>query len=172
MKPIPRYDFPVNIQHYVWEVDEKLAQFYQGIYEVILNFHVGVVFVPEIDRTSTYWSSLILDNEDDIHSQLEARTITLARESYSVTPNSLLAGKEELISPLASDLEAGVVFYVSHQEFEVFSQELTLLDQEIGRVYNSRKISELKKFEFAKFILSRVMISKHFRQFDLKLLGG
>ena len=171
MKPIPRYDFPINIRPYACEVDKQVQPFYEGIIEVTLNFHIAVVFVPEIDKTVSCLRQQVPDNIDNVNSEREARLITIATEFYSVTPNLLLAGQEEVIPSSYPGTPDGLLFYVSPQEFNVFSQELTGLSQRIGRVYNSCKISDIKEYQLAKFILFRVITSRHFRSFDLQILG-
>lgn len=165
------YNFTVNIWPHIWEVEETISPFFEGIIEVILNKRVGIVFVPEIDRESVYWPPLLPDDIENIHSKLEARLITLAMESYTVTPNSALAGQEERIPPFTAELEERVIFYVTPEEFNFFSQELNTLSQEIGRVDRGRYASELQDFKFVQFILTRVIISKNFSNLDKWSLG-
>jgi hypothetical protein len=171
MKPLARYDFPVNIRFHTHEVNKEVQPFYEGIIEVTLNFHIAIVFVPEIDRLASGWPPKLPDNIDNINSEMEARIITIATESYSVTPNRILAGKEEVVESSESGCQDGVLFYVTPDEFNDFINELNLLSVEIGRVYNSRKISEIQDNKFAQFILNRVIKSGYFRSFDLKILG-
>jgi hypothetical protein len=64
------------------------------------------------------------DNVDEVSSETEARLFTAALSDYTVTPHSLLAGIQEIISipPFKGDMEdsdldsrRGVLFYVSYQ---------------------------------------------------------
>jgi hypothetical protein len=51
MKPSLKHDFTVSVRHQTWEETRELAEFYQGVYSVILNFLVIIMFVPEVERT-------------------------------------------------------------------------------------------------------------------------
>jgi len=170
MKPIPRYDFSVNVQYRPWEEDEKRAHFFKGIYEVILNHHIEIAFVPEIKQVTSESISTISITEN-ILSQVEARIATVAASFYTVTPNDLLTGKEELIPLNSPELGGSALFYVTEKEFINFQGELSLVSQTTGRFSNSRKISELKEFEFARAICDRILKSKFFSQCDLRILG-
>jgi hypothetical protein len=89
------------------------------------------MFVPEVERTVDYWSFVLPENVDSVSTELEARLFTIALSDYTVTPNSLLAAKQELSQKqlVSEDMnnsnsvsKMGVLLYVSSQEFEAFSK--------------------------------------------------
>ncbi|WP_226574873.1 hypothetical protein [Microseira wollei] len=136
--------------------------------------------MPEFEITPDKWPPVLPENVDDVSTEIEARLFTVALSDYTVTPNALLAGKQEIIHLPSvnedvknSDIDAkrGVVFYVSHQEFEIFSKELSVLANQTPGVQDCVKISQIKEMELAKFILSNIIGSQHFSTGDLKILG-
>jgi hypothetical protein len=180
MKPSLKHDFTVSVRHQIWEETPELGEFYQGIYSVILNFLVTIMFVPEVERTVDYWPPVLPENVDSVSTELEARLFTIALSDYTVTPNSLLAGKQELIQKqLVSEdrnnsnsvSKMGVLLYVSSQEFEVFSKELSDLAAQTPGVHDYVSISEIQNLELSKFILDSVIDSPHFSAGDLRVLG-
>jgi hypothetical protein len=180
MKPSLERDFKISVTPQSWEVLPETAEFYKEIYLVILNFLVAIMFVPELKINPDNWPPVLPNNVDKVNSETEARLFIAALSKYTVTPNSLLAGTQELIfiPPFNGDIEGsdidskkGVVFYVSHQEFDVFSKELSALADQILGVHGYVKISEIKELEVAKFIVSRVINSQYFLAEDLKFLG-
>jgi hypothetical protein len=58
------------------------------------------------------------------------------------------------------DSRRGVVFYVSHQEFDAFTKELSALADQNSGVHGYVKISEIEELEVAKFIVSMVIDSQ------------
>jgi hypothetical protein len=65
----------------------------------------------------------------------------------------------------------GVLLYVSSQEFEVFSKELSDLAAQTPGVHDYVSISEIQNLELSKFILDSVIDSPHFFAGDLRVLG-
>jgi hypothetical protein len=180
MKPSLERDFRVSVTHQIWEELPETAEFYRGIYSVRLNYLVYIMFVPELEINPDNWPPVLPDNVDEVSSETEARLFTTALSDYTVTPNSLLAGTQEIISIPSfkgdmedSDLDSkrGVVFYVSHQEFEAFSKELSALADQNPGVHDFVRISEIEEWEVAKFIVTKVIDSQYFSAGDLESLG-
>jgi hypothetical protein len=171
MKPSAMYDFPVNVTPRSWEVEKDVALYYQGIFEVSLNFYTSILFVPQFKRDPNHWPPVLPENMGKPQSEIEARLITIAMSKYAVTPNLSLKGQEEVIPPFDPQLENGVVFYVGDDEFEIFSYELSKIAEELTGIHDSRRVSELKHLEFVKFLLSRFVMSKHVYVEDLRMLG-
>ncbi|MFB2983617.1 hypothetical protein [Microseira sp. BLCC-F43] len=67
--------------------------------------------------------------------------------------------------------EIGVIFYVTPQEFDIFSAELSVLANQIPAVHSSRQVYEIEKLEVTKFLLDRITKSKYFAEEDLQMLG-
>ncbi|GAA6615175.1 hypothetical protein [Scytonema sp. NUACC26] len=171
MKPSPHYDFSISVRCQTREEEPEVAALYQGIFDVILNHTVSVMFVPEFEINSQSWPPMLLENVDDISTELEARLVTVALSRYTVTPNSLLAGKEKIIhyddsnsSPLR------VIFFVTPEDFNIFSMELSMFAEQIPSLHDSRKVSETQNFNFIQFILARIITSNYFAEKDLQIL--
>ncbi len=172
MKPSPQYDFPVSVRCQTWEEEPEVAALYQGIFDVTLNHTLSVMFVPEVEINDNFLFPILPDNVDEISTELEARLVTIALSRYTVTPNSLLAAKEEIISLSGwRSSQEGVIFFVTPQEFSIFSTELSMLAKEIPSVHSDKKVSEIKNFEVTKFLIDRIIPSKYFAEEDLQILG-
>jgi len=77
MKPSLKHDFTVSVRHQIWEEAPEVAELYQGIYSVILNFLVTIMFVPEVERTVDSWPPVLPENVDSVSTELEARLFTI-----------------------------------------------------------------------------------------------
>nr|ALT22109.1 hypothetical protein [Anabaena sp. XPORK13A] len=179
MKPSLETDFTVAVRHQIWEELPEVADLYQGIYSVTLNFLVSITFIPEVEKNLDNWPPLLPENLDCVSTKLEARLFTLALSDYTVTPNSLLAGEQELI-PIPSysqDIEdlnttsrMGIIFYVKPEEFETFSQELSEVSEKTMGVHDYVRISEIQTLKFAQFILSKIICSPNLSGEDSLIL--
>jgi hypothetical protein len=184
MKPVPTENFNVKIINEIdekWELPET-AQYFEGIFTAALNYSVFIEFVPEINRTVVGWPPKFnVETVDCETSDLEARIISLYTGSYVVTPNEALAGQEELIptprilcGPYANDQRDIVVFYVTPQEFNTFSQNKDeLIDTpyfpgERDEIWN---ISNIKKYAIGQFICERFLKSKYLGAYNAYILG-
>ncbi len=172
MKPSPQFDFPVSVRHQIWEEEPDVSALYQGIFDLILNHEIGVMFVPEFEKNAREWPPRLPDNIDEIKTEREARLISVALSKYSVTPDSSLAGQEEIIAREGRDSPTqGIIFYVTPQEFETFSAELSELADQMPAVHSAIKISEIENLEVAKFILFRALTSPYLSEKELEKLG-
>lgn len=172
MKPSPHYDFSISVRHQTYEEEPEVAALYQGIFDIRLNHTVSIMFVPDIVIDSKYWPPVLPENVDNISTEIEARLITVGLSRYTVTPNLLLAGKEDIIpQPVSNYCQSGVVFFVNPEDFKIFSMELSMLAEQIPSLHSSKKASEIQDFNFIKLILSRIIPSKYFAEQDLQILG-
>ncbi|MBW4510236.1 MAG: hypothetical protein KME64_27505 [Scytonematopsis contorta HA4267-MV1] len=172
MKPSTNYDFSVSVRCQTWEEEPEVAELYQGIFEVILNHTLSIMFVPDVGINIDNLPPMLPENVDNIFTEIQARQITIALSKYSITPNPLLAGQEKVFShndTLSS--QTGVIFFITTEEFQAFSSELLTLAQEIPSVYSSKRVSQIKDLKFSQFLLSRVIESKNFDDKDLQLVG-
>ena len=179
MKRSLERNFSVSVRHQVLEERPEVAELYQGIYSVTLNSLVTVMFVPEFKRNAKSWPPALSENVDNVNTEQEARLFTTALSDYTITPDRYLAGQEEVI-PQASvtednrynrNFETRTIFYVTHQEFDTFVQELSVLAEQMLGIHDYVRISEIENLKFAQLILARVINSKHFSLKDLKILG-
>lgn len=171
MKPSPHYDFTISVRHQISEEEPEVAALYQGIFDVILNHTVSIMFVPKIVINSQNWPPVLPENVDDISTEIEARLVSVALSRYTATPNLLLAGKEEIIPQTDSNYQSGVVFFVTPEEFDIFNMELSILSEQIPSLHSSKKASEIQDLNFIKLIVYRIIPSKYFAEQDLQMLG-
>ena len=155
MKVGPKVDIAVQVKLQEWEEDEDVAPFYRGIYEVTLNFFTDVMFIPSFPRTLDSWPPTLPKNVDDVHSVYEARLFTVALSENTVTPNAFLAGQQELI-PLSPSLNGeprmGRIFYVTPEQFALFSQELAQIMQQTLSVHDYVSLLKVNHFACIQFI--------------------
>ncbi len=178
MKPSLSSNFTVSVRHQIWEESPKVAEFYQGIYSVTLNFLVNLMFVPKFERNLSNWPPALPENVDNVNSELEARLFTVAVSDYTVTP-SLDSRQQQIITFSADEKvkngdsasDVRVIFYVSPDKFAVFSKELYTLAGKTPGVHDYVRISEIENLEFARFILSSVVNSPYFSLKDQKILA-
>jgi hypothetical protein len=62
-----------------------------------LNDFVNVIFIPSFPRDKENWSLNIPTYVEYVRSFQEARQFTAALSDYTVTPDNLRAGQQELI---------------------------------------------------------------------------
>ena len=92
MKPRPEFDFSVFVRRQTWEEEANQARYYEGIFDVSLNGIVSAMFVPTPDRMA--WPPELPRNADEIHSEADARAISIALSRFVVTADDNRAGTE------------------------------------------------------------------------------
>lgn len=167
MKPSPELDFYVSVRCQTWEEDPKVAFLYQGIFDVTLNHTISLMFVPKFDIELDYLPLMLPDNVDDISMKSQARQITVALAKYTITPKTNLTKLDDVYQISQEQ----VIFWVSDEAFQTFSEELLILAQEQPGVNSLRKISAIQQLSVSKFILEKVIQSKYFAKEDLQILG-
>lgn len=165
-----------NLKILVWpeslEHSSEVSIFYKGIYSVTLNQFVTIMFIPEVDRDKEVWPPRLPESIDSPCSEEEAKLWTVGLAEYVVTPNSKLAGSEEILNlpNLSGECDKGVVFYVRPDEFKEFSKGLEEVNQKTSSVHEKVNSSEIENLSFIKFIVSNVIESKNFEKKDLEVL--
>jgi hypothetical protein len=81
MKSSPKYDFPVVVRRETWEEEPAMAPFYEGIFDVWLNYSMHLMFVLAFRREP--WPPRPTENADELHCEQEARSNTVALSSYT-----------------------------------------------------------------------------------------
>jgi hypothetical protein len=154
-----------------WSIPATQWPLYEKVFEVLLGYGTTLYFVPEVSATAYGWPPVLSDNIASF-GIMEARIEILTGIHYSVTPNAARAGQEEVLPPAYDDDDrGGVVFYVTPEEFETFSQEYPIIQkrqaQDTDGHYQSFKIQNLKEeFAIARFILERFVVSPHLYNYD------
>jgi hypothetical protein len=165
MKVSPSADYYVRVRPQEWEEDPRTASLYAGIFQVDLNFVVGVAFVPDLSPVAPPWDFSGLPADfDDITTSEQARLATVLTSSYVVTPNDKLAGTQEAH-------EQGVIFYVSMPEFARYAEELRRLAELVGSVHSLARVSELRGPEVIGFIERGIVASTWLSPADAAELG-
>jgi hypothetical protein len=179
MKTLQKIDFSINVRPQELEENPSFSEFYRGIYSVTLNKLVDITFVPEFERMESNWPPALPDNVDEPSSLQEARLWTIGLSKYVVTPSLIRAGQEEVISLPDSSNEFnleenspdnGVIFYVTPQEFDGFSQELSEVSKQTLPVYSYVKFSEVQSLLTFQFLLRTIVNSENFSASDLNIL--
>ncbi|CAL9416364.1 hypothetical protein SUDANB95_01754 [Actinosynnema sp. ALI-1.44] len=166
MKVSPRADFPVSVRPWAWEAPEATAHLYDGVYLVTLNNVVSLAFVPD---SGPPWDDTGLPHDfDDITTPRQARVVAALSGGYAVAPHPELAGTAEPYEPAGAG--AGVVFYVTPEEFARYQDDLEALSATLGSVRSTETVSGLRDHEVVRF-LDRVVASGLLAPEDSRLLG-
>lgn len=160
----------VHITNELWNNEQNIAPFYEGIYSVSINGYSAATFIPEFERKNDLWYLDTLEDLDNIISCDEARLDTATIEERSITPCLERAGSIETFStkispeyfnPLNKDnLNHHTVYYVTPKEFHTFRGELATVAEKTIGVHNYIELEELKDFEFVKFILTNIVTTE------------
>lgn len=171
-------DFAVRVRKQEEDEERSVSRFYRGIYSVSLNFLVHIMFIPPFSHRGKRWALDIPDDIDEVHSVQEARLFTAALSEITVTPDNSRAGQEQLIalaaplSPVADmATRQGVIFYVTPEQFALFTQELAELAEQTFSIYGFFPVSKLEHLESIKFITNKIIRSHYFSEKNLKIIG-
>lgn len=171
-------DFAVRVRKQEEDEDRSVSRFYRGIYSVALNFLVHIMFIPPFSRPRKSWPLDIPDDIDEVDSVQEARLFTAALSEITVTSDRSRAGEVQLIalapalSPVADmATRQGVIFYVTPEQFALFTQELAELAEQTFSIYGFFPVSKLEHLESIKFITNKIITSNDFAQKNRKIIG-
>lgn len=180
MKVSPKADYPVQVTtHERYEDDPRTGPLYRGIFRVVLNHQVAVLFVPETGAGAPNWDYRDLSEKLDAVSTVEdARLATLLVESYSVTPNDARADTEDRLPWPAQDTPAGhfesstgVIFYVTNAAFARYTADLQQLEGIVSDAWDNEPVSRLRDYEVIRFIEERIVASPWLEPYDAMMLG-
>ena len=179
MKVSPKADYPIRVVPESEEREGPAERYFQGIYRVVLNQMVDVVFVPDVSASAPPWDRAAMPASlDEVTTPEQARLVTALLAAYAVTPNDSLAGTEERH-------EAGVVFYVTATEFgryaaeragealdrPVLAAELADLSEILFSRWPKETVSDLRGYQVVGFLEQRVVSSAWLRPQDAEMLG-
>ncbi|MFC3452686.1 hypothetical protein [Amycolatopsis speibonae] len=165
MKVTPQADYPVEVRSRRWEVDDRQAALYEGVWDVLLNRMVTVSFVPDIGQPvhdRARWPADL----DEIATERQARLEAAMFSDYTVTPNTELAGRATRSQATSwRENRYGVVFYVDPAEYARLAADLQALDV-VGAT-----VSELRGHPAVDFV-ERIVASPEFADEDAFWLRG
>ncbi|HOW49084.1 MAG TPA: hypothetical protein P5305_01065 [Rubrivivax sp.] len=172
MKPKPERNFPVSVWPLSADRPPETSALYDGIWRLILNHTVWIYFVPRfIDRVDG-WPPCLPEDIDAPKDRIEARLITLAMASYSVTVSDERHGTEELLPSVDPEFDQpNVVFYVGGDEFAELCAELADLAAQLTSAWQSFRVSSLQGLKLARFIESRFLASPYIDAHTREILG-
>ena len=160
----------VHVTNELWNNEQDIAPFYEGIYSVSINGYSVATFIPEFERENDKWYLNTLEDLDDMISFDEARIDTATTEQKSITPCAEKAGTIETFSTRIiseylnsfnkDNLNYHTVYYVYPNEFYTFRGELATVAERTMRVNSYIKLEELKDFEFIKFVLNNIVTTE------------
>ncbi|WP_306363116.1 hypothetical protein [Nocardia sp. CC227C] len=165
MKVPNQWDFLVYAESLPWAVAFENSELLQGGYVVGLNSRIEIRFVSDVSCVAPPWDNPdIVD--DSIASAADARVWALRTSEYSVTPNDVLHGSEEVVPLLhgeSSDPDAdpqnGVVWYVSEEEWGCLASELEDLVCNTSPLGEFVNFSDLSETNLSHFIVERFLAS-------------
>jgi hypothetical protein len=175
MKVSPEADYPVQVFPEAREYEALYAQFFAGIFQVVLNHVVNIVFVPDVGGIAPPWDPGRLSQAVDRPASLEqARFETVVLASYAVTPNQALADtRDHVYHPAADGYAAsiGTVFYVSPTAFERYADDLARLAEIVYSAWPAETVSGLRGYEVIRFLEEKVVASPGLKPYDAMMLG-
>lgn len=169
MKPTPQYEFPLSVRRQSWEEEPEVAALYEGIFDVLLNHIVSVMFVPACTQRS--WPPALPEIGSEVMSVDAAREQCIALARYSVTADNALAGTERTFARDGDELAERVVFFVTNTEFAEFSMELARLADGRPSVHSEWAHREVAGLAVTQFLVCRFLHSSRVSKYDLKMLG-
>lgn len=157
----------VHVTNELWNNEQDIAPFYEGIYSVSINGYSAATFIPQFERKNDLWYLDALEDSDEIISCDEARLDTATIQERSITPCLEKAGSIETFStkiaseyfnPLNKDnLIYHTIYYVTPKEFHTFRGELATVAEKTMGVHSYVELEELKDFKFVKFVLTNIV---------------
>ena len=172
MKVSPRTDYPVRVVAQEWDEDPAAAQLYRGVYAMVLNHVVEVVFVPDVSGVAPPWDGRQLPPSlDQVSTVEQARLSAALLASYAVTPNDTYAGEIARFR-WPPDAEAGgVVRYVTAADFDRYAEDLVRLSGIVGNRFPDKTVSDLRGYEVVRFVETAVVAAPWLRPADAAMLG-
>lgn len=175
MKVSARNDYPVRVIPEPEEREGPEAHFFEGIFRLVLNHTVDVVFVPGVGSLAPPWDDRRLPAAgEELESPEQARLLTALFTPYVVTPNNALAGGEmsfEMPIDGGSGIHVGVVFSVTAEEFTRYVMDLDELSEIAFARSLEKRVSDLRRFDEVTFLQRRVVASRWLRPADAAILG-
>lgn len=155
----------VRVRLELAEHEPEIADFFEGIYSVIFNNVCCATFIPDFRRNTYEWFLNAPRYGDDVSSKQEARLWKSTHCERVVTPDGSEAGKLEKIlvpphpedNPIFWEFANKVIYYVTPEEFDVFSQELDAVSEIAGGNTTFVKFEDLENYNFMKFILTNIV---------------
>jgi hypothetical protein len=157
---------------------EKDAHLYEGIFRVTIGHKVNFTFLPQF-IVSDMQNLEIFDFENSIKSKNDARIYSLFTYKYIITPSE---NKDNVVdkvihglleNPISGDFSEDfvILYYVSNERFNTFSQEFYEIDGFEDE--NDRKIKNMIKYKFINFIIQDIITTENFIDSDYQwLLSG
>jgi hypothetical protein len=180
LKVSPKADYPVQvITEERYEDDPRTGPLYRGIFRVVLNHMVAVLFVPETGVGAPNWDYQHLSEKLDAITTVEdARLASVLGASYSVTPNDARAGTEDRLEWPAQDTpvghfdsSTGVIFYVTNPDFARYAADLERLNGIVFDAWENEPVSRLRDYGVIRFIEERIVASPWLGPSDARMLG-
>jgi len=151
--------------------DPEKASLYEGMFALDLNHVVPIFFVPRVTAAGPPWSPDGLpDDVDDFTTREQVRLLEVLSKGYSVTPDDTRAGTMERLPwlfewpPSDNDFWSAdeppptpTVFFVSTEEFDRLSADLSGLTSVAGSVQSTVRHSQVADHEVVRFIDQRII---------------
>ena len=164
-------DYVVRVWRRARDEDPAKAPLYEGMFGFDLNHVVPIFFVPRVTLAGPPWSADGLPGDvDDFTTGEQARLLEVLSKGYSVTPDDERAGTMQRLPwlfewPPADDdfwpadepKPTPTVFFVSTEEFDRLSADLSELTRIAGGVQSLVRHAEVAEHEAVRFIDRRII---------------
>lgn len=163
-------DHPVQVWREERQAQASVAPFYKDIFDVSYG-HFGVMkFVPAFQRAANKWPPALPADVDMPNSEEQARIFSAVFADYTITPDEELAGQTESFCfsfPTKVEAETtnynhtnssltGTLFYVTAEQFALFSKELLEIEKHTFWANQYIALSKVKDFECMKLIKTKI----------------
>ncbi len=161
-----RDDYAVRVWSEEGEADiPETAHFFKRIYHISLWGLVSHLrFVPAFSRSPEYWPVTWPKNVDIVHSEHEARLFMAGLAYMAVTPDDKLAGQKEFFpfppprkGSFGPRPDKGVLFFVTSEEYDLFSEELRQIGKPTVFVTEYVRLSTVNNYSVIKYILRHIV---------------
>jgi len=164
-------NYVVRVWRRARDEDLEKAPLYEGMFCFDLNHVVPIFFIPRVTAAGPPWSPDGLpDDFDDFTTSEQVRLLEVLSKGYSVTPNDERAGTMERLAwlfewpPPDDDFWSAdeppptpTVFFVSTEEYDRLSADLSELTEIAGSVQSLVRHAEVADHEAVRFIDQRII---------------
>jgi hypothetical protein len=173
----PSANYYVRARPEAWEYSSPQdASLYEGVFQVALQFTVGIAFVPDISAVAPPWEEgdVLPPHGNRLTTATQARLSAALSAYYVVTPNVSRAGTQDRFEWSTDDepSQPRTVFYVTPDDYRRYLAELDQLSEdEVGKIHSFVRVDALRDYEVIRFIEHRIVDSPYLLPGDATMLG-
>lgn len=173
MKPGPEKDVPLTVWREADLTDDPAeAAALAGLYQVKLNFTVGLVVAREFDRGEGPWPGPRADGSREGHRRAVVTGVECSR--YALLPDARRAATREEIARTGRDGTARtptVVFYQAPEDVRAIAADLDPLADRYAGVHSFTRLSQAGGGAFARWLTGVFLSSSALTPHERWLFG-